>query len=218
MVAPFISRGTATEPERRLSILHSLRGMGCDVWHSKGPGKLFKSFVWAVRMVYCTKDIRNDLRAIIPWSVFFNIFILVLSSRGLLGTVEHRVIASIFFLSLNFGALAVYVVPSAISPGLASEAEGKPDVKALKGLLFKSPITALFVYMLAMTTLPNIAPHVGELPLRLLNVGGGVERLFYASSKAAEDIPAEILEVYSGKIRPHDISTVGGSCDTLEFR
>jgi len=30
-----------------------------------------------------------------------------------------------------------------------------------------------------MTLLPDIAPYVGEIPLKLLNIGGGVERLFY---------------------------------------
>jgi hypothetical protein len=100
--------------------------------------------------------------------------------------------------STNFFALATYVVPSAMSLGSADEAEEKLDAKTLTRHLFKSRITTFFGLILAMTLIPDIAPYVGEILLRLLNIGGSVERLFYLSHKVAEDMPAEILEVPCG--------------------
>jgi len=95
--------------------------------------------------------------------------------------------------------MATAVVPSALSLGSADETEEKLEAKTLTRRLFKSPNSILFVALLATTLLPNIAPYVGEVPLRLLNIGGGVERLFYLSKKVADDLPAEILEVCDDK-------------------
>jgi len=128
-----------------------------------------------------------------------SLFMLALNSRGLLDTVGRQIYSSLFFLSLNFFAMATSVVPSAISLGSAVETEEKPDAKTFTGRLFKSRNLILFGFLLAMTLLPNIAPYVGEIPLRLLNIGGGVERLFYLSKKVADDLPAEILEVCDDK-------------------
>ena len=107
------------------------------------------------------------------------LFILTLLSRGLLETVWRQIYSSLIFLSLNLFAMATAVVPSALSLGSADETEEKLEAKTLTRRLFKSPNSILFVALLATTLLPNIAPYVGEVPLRLLNIGGGVERLFY---------------------------------------
>ena len=107
------------------------------------------------------------------------LFMFILYSRGLLETVGRQFFSSLFFLSLNFSAMATFVVPSAISLESADETEEKLDAKKLTGRLFKSRNPILFGFILAMTLLPDIAPYVGEIPLKLLNIGGGVERLFY---------------------------------------
>jgi hypothetical protein len=96
--------------------------------------------------------------------------------------------------------MATAVVPSAISLESADETEEKLDAKKLTGRLFKSRNPILFGSLLAMTLLPQIAPYAGEIPLKLLNIGGGVERLFYLSKKVADDLPAEILEVCDDKV------------------
>ena len=54
-----------------------------------------------------------------------SLFMLVLYSRGLLETVGRQIYSSLFFLSLNFSAMATSVVPSAISLESADETEEK---------------------------------------------------------------------------------------------
>ena len=98
----------------------------------------------------------------------------------------------------NFFALSAYIVPSGTGLGSADKVGEKLNASMPIRHLFKSRITVFFGFMLAITLAPDIAPHIGEIPLRLLNIGGGVERLFYLSNKTAEDMPAEILEMPCG--------------------
>ena len=107
------------------------------------------------------------------------LFIYALHVRGLLATVDRQIFASLFFLSLNFFALSAYVVPSGTSLGSADEVGEILGAKTPTRHLFKSRIATFFGIIFATTLLPQVAPYIGEIPLRLLNIGGGVERLFH---------------------------------------